>query len=500
MSLTPELIKGFAGSVLSKRYDNSVRTPEFHMEMWDLCCSKNPLVAIAAPRMHAKSTAISHAYVLAEALFRFSRFIVIVSDTETQGTNFLNDIKEELRNNEDLVSLFQVKRFTKDTETDVICEMEDGHTFRIMVRGAEQRVRGLKWDQARPDLIVIDDLENDEAVSSKDRREKLRRWFYGALLPAKAKHGKVRMVGTILHLDSLLNRLMPEDSHPSTRKNELKSWSVARTAWKAVRYRAHNEDFSKILWPDMYDANFFKEKKEDLTSQGLADVYAQEYLNYPIDESSAFFKRDDFNEIPQYTLKSIEDGSQRVNYYAAIDFAISTKERSDYSVIAIAAVDDKGILNLVDLRRGRWDSFEILNEMFAVHRKYDPELFVVERGAIEKALGPMIRAEMIARGMYIRLHPMTPTKDKQTRARSIQARLRAGGIKFNKAAGWYSEFEDEMVRFPRARHDDMVDAVSWLGLVIDEMHNALTPEEIEEEEYQLEAGYQQTGRSGTTGY
>ncbi len=87
------------------------------MEMWELCCSKDPLVAIAAPRMHAKSTAISHAYVLTEALFRSSRFIVIVSDTETQGTNFLNDIKEELRNNEDLVSLFQIKQFTKDTET-----------------------------------------------------------------------------------------------------------------------------------------------------------------------------------------------------------------------------------------------------------------------------------------------------------------------------------------------------------------------------------------------
>lgn len=498
--LTPDLIKGFAGAVLSKRYDNSVKTPDFHMEMWDLCCSKDPLVAIAAPRMHAKSTAISHAYVLAAVLFRSARFVLLVSDTETQGTNFLNDIKEELRNNEDLVDLFQIKGFPKDTETDVICETADGHSFRIMVRGAEQRVRGLKWNQMRPDLIVIDDLENDEAVASKDRREKLRRWFYGALLPSKAKHGIVRMVGTILHLDSLLNRLMPEDSHPSTRRNELKSWSVARTAWKAVRYRAHNEDFSKILWSEMYDADFFKTKKEDLTSQGIPDVYAQEYLNYPIDESSAFFKRDDFREIPEYTLREINDGKKRVNYYAAVDFAISKGERADWTVIAIAAMDDQGILNLVDLRRGRWDSFEILNEMFAVHKKYDPELFVVERGSIEKALGPVIRSEMVSRGMYMRLHPMTPTKDKQTRARSIQARLRAGGIKFNKGASWYAEFEDEMVRFPRARHDDMVDAVSWLGLVIDEMHNALTPEEIEEEEYAYENRDNNTGRSAVTGY
>jgi len=500
MKITSDLIHGFCASLLAKRFDNAVRTPQFHLDLWNYFCDPHPLVAIAAPRGHGKSTAMTHACTLASVLFRDRRFVVIVSDTESQASNFLNDMKEELRNNDDLIELFQVKGFKKDTETDIIVELADGHTFRIMVRGAEQRVRGLKWMQMRPDLIICDDLEGDEQVQNKDRREKFRKWFNGALLPCRSKHGIVRIVGTVLHLDSLLNRLLPEDSHPSTVNEPLKSWSKARTPWKSVRYRAHNEDFSKILWPEMYTPDFFRSKKEDLTNQGLADVYAQEYLNYPIDESSAFFKRDDFFEIPEYTLRNIEEGKQRVNYYAATDFAISTQERSDFTVIAIAAVDDKGILNLVDIRRGRWDSLQILDEMFAVHKKYDPELFVVERGAIEKALGPMIRAEMVSRGMYMRLHPMTPTKDKTARARSIQARLRAGGIKFNKGAYWYSEFEDEMARFPRARHDDQVDAVSWLGLVIDEMHNALSPEEIEEEEYYYEMGQEPAGRSSITGY
>jgi predicted phage terminase large subunit-like protein len=501
MKLTSQLIYGFAGSILSKRYDNAVNTPPFHLELWDLFCSEHPLVAVAAPRGHGKSTTCSHAYILANALFRARHFILIVSDTETQAVNFLNDIKQDLKDNEDLIDLFQIKGFKKETETDIIVEMSDGHTFRILVRGAEQRVRGLKWNQLRPDLIVCDDLENEELVYNKERREKFRRWFNAALLPCRAKHGIVRIVGTVLHLDSLLNRLLPEDSDPLTVQEPLKTYSRRRNVvWKAVRYKAHNEDFSAILWPEMYDAQWFKDKREDLTEQGLPEVYAQEYLNYPIDESTAFFKRQDFLEIRDDMLKDIEDDKVNVNYYVGCDLAVSTADRSDYTAFVIAAVDDKGILNVVEVRKARMDSMEIIEEFFAINTIYKPEWFAMERGTIEKSLGPVLRAEMITRNNYLHFELSTANKDKTTRARGIQARIRAGGIKFNKSAGWYSDLEDEFVRFPKARHDDTVDALSWLGITFDRVIVASSREEDEEEEYQFMIKDQESGRSLVCGY
>jgi phage terminase large subunit-like protein len=96
---------------------------------------------------------------------------------------------------------------------------------------------------------------------------------------------------------------------------------------------------------------------------------------------------------------------------------------------------------------------------------------------------------------------MTPTKDKQTRARSFQARFRAGGVKFDKSAIWYPDLEEEMVRFPKARHDDQVDALSWLGLIVDQVQDADTPEEEDEYEYEnAKRQHQQDGRSQITGY
>ena len=89
------------------------------------------------------------------------------------------------------------------------------------------------------------------------------------------------------------------------------------------------------------------------------------------------------------------------------------------------------------------------------------------------------------------------------RARSMQARMRAGGVKFDKQGEWYDELENEMMRFPRDRHDDQVDAMAYLGLMIDMFVEAPTKEEQDEDEYLMElqeSGMADEGRSEQTGY
>ena len=78
MELTAEVIKGFTGSVLASRFDNPAPIPAFHEELWGMCCLEDDRVAIAAPRGHAKSTSTTLSYALAEALFRSSKYILIV--------------------------------------------------------------------------------------------------------------------------------------------------------------------------------------------------------------------------------------------------------------------------------------------------------------------------------------------------------------------------------------------------------------------------------------
>ena len=263
--------------------------------MWEVCCSSARYVALAAPRSHAKSTAITLAYVLANALFREHVFIIITSDTETQAIDFLHDLKVELIENDELRQTFGIYKVVKEAQTEVITQMEDGWQFRILAKGSEQKIRGLKWRGRRPDLIVGDDLENDEIVLNRDRRDKFKKWIYGAVLPSLSDKGKARFVGTILHMDSFLEGHMPNIRDSNTVITGLsEKYLVEGKPWASVRYRSHSDDFKEILWPEKFSKERLQTIRQDYTQRGFPEVYAQEYLNYPIDETTAFFKREDF--------------------------------------------------------------------------------------------------------------------------------------------------------------------------------------------------------------
>src|SRR6478609_2767217 len=136
--LTANVIKGFSSSLLQKDFDGAVASPKCHEEWWELFCSPADRVAVAAPRRHAKTTAVTQTCALAAVLFRDRRYVLIVSDTITQATQFLGEIKQQLAENEQLRQLFKIKCFTKDSEDDFICVCEDGHSFRMAAKGALQ--------------------------------------------------------------------------------------------------------------------------------------------------------------------------------------------------------------------------------------------------------------------------------------------------------------------------------------------------------------------------
>jgi predicted phage terminase large subunit-like protein len=480
VSLSASQVYGFSHKYLQARYDGLCPTPPFHREIWALCCSEEKKVAIAAPRGHSKSTCVTHAFVLAALLFREKRYVLIISDTEGQATEFLGDIKMELSENVELMQAFGVHKFLKDSATDVIVEFTDGSKFRIRAVGAEQKVRGRKWGGTRPDLIVCDDLESDEAVESDARREKFKNWFFKAVLPAMSDRGHIRVIGTILHLDSLLFGLINNKS------------------WKTKLYRAHKgfDDFSELLWPEKWPVERLKAERDQCIHAGISDAYATEYLNNPIDQAEAFFRKSDFLEMEESHF-----GLNKI-YYAAIDFAISDADKADWTVIVVGGMDQFGILHIVDVNRFRGDMDEILLNMMAAQKRYDVELWKAEEGAIKKTLFGELQRRMVEKNVFLNVSPGIPTKDKRTRARPLQARMRAGGVRFDKNADWYSGFEEEFLHFPKGAKKDQIDATAWLAIALAELNEAQTPQEEAMDEYDemVERSEYGHGKNMVTGY
>ena len=313
-------------------------------------------------------------------------------------------------------------------------------------------------------------------------------------------------------MDSLLERLMPKPHAKWSRQTELKLWSEASIAggWWSVKYRAHNDDFSEFLWESkaLQSAKefgltngaegYFRNLRQGYIDQGMPDAYSQEYLNIPLDEAVAYFKRNDFQEADKNFR------NKTLNFYMTADLAISESERADYSVFMIAAVDEKKHIYIVDVLRMRTDARQLVDTFIDLQRAYNPVVVGIEEMQVSKSIGPFLREEMIKTGVYLNILPLKHGgKDKIMRTRSMQARVRAHSVFFDKDSDWYQTFEDECTRFPRDSHDDQVDCFAYLGLMLDNLIEAPTKEEEEEIFYADElrgSGFNDTGRSAWTGY
>jgi predicted phage terminase large subunit-like protein len=278
----------------------------------------------------------------------------------------------------------------------------------------------------------------------------------------------------------------------------LKLWSPKlKNGWKSVKYRAHSDDFEHILWEARWPKENLINEYNNYVSQGLPDLYSQEYLNIPLDEASAYFKRFDFEQ------ETEEEKKLSLTYYVTVDLAISHDSRADYSVFIVSGVDENRKIHVKQVIRERLDAREIVDCILELERIYKPACFGIEDMQVSKSIGPFLYEEMAKQNTYPNIVLMKHGgKDKIARGKSIQARMRARAVCFDKQADWYPTFEDELLKFPRGTHDDCVDAFAYLGMLLNKLVEAPTQEEQDEDIYadEFTDAHSFNGRNGTTGY
>jgi hypothetical protein len=505
--LTAQLVEAFSGMYLSPRYDGAMPTPQFHREVWEEYCSDYVSCGAVAPRDHAKSTAFTFDFTLASVCFRASRYVIVIGSTEDKASEQLSNISEELFANADLRESFGISSFETQQKTEIIVKCSDGHRFRIIARGAEQKIRGAMWNGMRPDLIVCDDMEDDEQVENIDRRKKFRRWFFRAAKQSLSKSGKIRVHGTILHEDSLLSRLL---------KNKM---------WHFKFYKAHQsyDDFSNILWPQRWTEQQLRDKQTEFEQDGDSTGYAQEFLNDPADRSDSYLKDSQFLSLSE------EDRERDMLYYVGCDFAISKQDNANRTSFTIGGKSTTSNTYIVDHHVDRWDTLEWITEMFHIQLRWNVQVWFVEGGSIWGSVAPLIYQEMMGdtrsppmnklfgnKDIFLNLEILNPHKDKGVRGRSYQKRMKSGTMRFDTKADWFQSFKEENLKFTgvaQARLDDQFDSCATLCIGLDKIPPLTDDDivegqkveeeedemEIEEREYYRSVGHQ-SDRNRVTGY
>lgn len=451
----------------------------FHGEIFDYYEDEGN-VGIAAPRGFSKTTITDTVYVGHKALYADRHFILLISDTYTQAVMFLDGLKSELESNEVLLWMFgKVEGPLWSSEGLTILGYPEGggrEEVRILPRGAGMKVRGLRFKQYRPELAVIDDLENDELVASQDRRDKLYNWFVRALLPAMAKDkSKIIVIGTILHRESILAKIIDGKGIFS--------------GWKRKKYQGITSE-GKSLWPERFSLQHLTGMRDDPSHPMYLGVieFSREIQNDPIADADQIIRPEWLES--RYNLADTITRYQRelkiktrtearkawLKYHfnkvvSHIDPAISEKETADWWAMITIGISRRcpfcegnpaGHVTILDYVRFREsDPIKQVNMIGDQFLEWRQDKLKVETVAYQHGLYQLTKRIATSKGVHLPIVPWKPDRDKRRRA-IMQAGMFSGGmVHLRSDHPLCSVFIDEVLAFPQGEHDDMFDA--YLG-------------------------------------
>lgn len=441
-------------------------TPWFHYELASFYAAGRHF-GVAAPRGFAKTT-MGSSEVIYRIVNGLSHYTLVISDTYSQARDIVDNIRSELESNRLLIWVYGDLRTDWHWTSGAFTTSND---VRVVARGSNMKVRGLKFRHWRPDFALCDDLENDEMVENPDRRAKLTNWIKKALMPALARKSRqVGIVGTVLHMDSLLNNIL--DGKPGF------------GGWERFRYVALNrrEDGSEFsLWPSMFPVDVLKRMRDDPNFEDYMGplVFAQEMQNEPIDEEARIFKREwiygTADKPYLYSLTEKEENHRREHPAAtedqgwvksqmrqivlAVDPAISEETTADWFAIVVVGIDRAGHIWILDIFRDKISDIDVqVDKILDFVAEWKPDRVKVEAVAYQAGLARMVQKKAAERMMHAPIFPVKPDKSKFRRAVIHSANFAGGLVHVRSDHPLFDIFVSELLSFPKGLNDDMLDA------------------------------------------
>lgn len=429
--------------------------------------------AIAAPRGEAKSTVVSLVFVLWCVLLGKKKYPILVMDAFEQAAEMLEAVKAELEASPRLASDFP-EACGKTRVWRVGC-IVTANGAKVEAFGSNKKIRGRRHGPHRPDLAVLDDIENDENVATPAQRDKLQSFVNKGVLslgPADDSMDAV-LIGTVLHYDSVLSRFL---------KNRL--WH--RKVFKAI-----------MQWPDRMD---LWERFEELLLQaetpdaGEAAAMAH-YAAHQVEmDAGAVVSWPAVRPLVRLMLKRARDGhtafdSEQQNdpisgddapfansihfwvnrlaswrFFGACDPSMGrTGAGRDPSAIVVGGFDrDRGILDVVHANIRRRTPDKLIEHIIDAQAEWNCLVWGFEAVVFAE----FVRTELVKRsavaGVPVPARPLTPIADKGLRIESLQPHMANGLLRLHASQ---TTLIDMFRHYPKADHDDGPDATQMLWML-----------------------------------
>lgn len=285
--------------------------PNFHIDIFSLMIKEGlDAFVCAIPRDHAKTTLAKLSCVW-YFLFSDFRFIVYLSNTATIAIPAVNDVATFLRS-ENFRSVFgEIEWLVQQEGVGFYKFKFQGKLCILRALGAGQQVRGINVDNQRPQLAIVDDLEDNDNIATEQLFRKLKVWFYGPFKKCLDKfNNKIIHLGNMISIKSLLHE------------------HCESQFWHSRRYGCLLAN-GEPLWPDAWPMDKLKKDFAEYTQAGMLDIWFAEMMNLPMAAGKGLIQADQIGYRPAIVPGDHEFG------FITIDLAISEQTWAHKTVIAV---------------------------------------------------------------------------------------------------------------------------------------------------------------------
>ncbi len=331
--------------------------------------------------------------------------------------------------------------------------------------------------------LIDDPVKNAEEADSELIRNTLKNWYSSTFYTRMAPGGGILIIQTRWHDDDLSGWLIHEMMEAVKEMEPGAEWPSDVDRWEVISYPAiatEDEKYRKkgeALHPERYSLKALKKKRRTMIPRHWSALYQQN----PVADEGSYFSKDMIRYYSPSELPPLEE----LDIYCAGDLAISKADTADFTVFEIAGLDINNKLWVLDVRRGRWNTDEITDQIIDIHKVHNPIRFGLEEDKIAMAITGEIERKCREHTINRKPAPIhslfvEPLKikgrDKRLRARPIQGRMARGEVLVPRGALWVDNWVNEHLRFDAGRWEDCVDANAWIGqMVKDETFRVKNP-------------------------
>lgn len=404
---------------------------------------------LLVPRGHLK-TALQKAYCIQTLLKNPNARILIANQVWDKSREMLYEIKEYLTTKSILPQVFGSFESGRWTQDEIVIRQRTKAlaAASIATTGVEAETVSSHYD-----LIVLDDIQGLTNCQTQEQRDKVKR-YYRAMIDLVEQMGTIIVIGTRWHLDDIYAHILENEKD-----------------YYEIMVRKVVED-GKIIFPSKFQAKMnpvFKNWEYsptpsmeyiDYLKRSKGSEFFSQYMNDPIDEENQLFKKSYF----RYWQRRPEG----LYVGMTVDLAIGQKQENDYTAITVCGKDNRHNIYVLDYLRGHWRPSDVVEKIFEMRSKWSPSVVGMEVNGFQKTLQYGVQEEMRRRQQHFPISEIrNNVNSKEFRIKALEPYYRNNAESQQDSGRIYhaewmkdKDLELELMAYPRAKHDDISDALS----------------------------------------